>query len=304
MLNILAPIVAFGLASVAALPLSAETTLHARAASTLFPISDGDSWTVSSSLPNALPFNDDTLRPTDDIKDLPHPYVQAPDGVLSMQAHYPKGSFKPSATPRGGISFYALGPESLNLTAAKEATLSYSVFFPEGFDFVKGGKLPGLYGGTSDEVAVSCSGGRRDDNCFSVRFMWRTDGKGELYTYLPPDSTANQAVCTVPPFSTCNDVFGASVGRGSFTFTPGKRTTIGQRVRLNDVGQANGELELFVEGKSIFTVPGLELVSAPEGRMRGVQAQSFFGGSDSSWATPKDQDVFFGDFSVAVTEIA
>ena len=25
-------------------------------------------------------------------------------------------------------------------------------------------------------------------------------------------------------------------------------------------------------------------------------------GSDSTWATPKDQDVFFGDFSVAITK--
>ncbi len=25
-------------------------------------------------------------------------------------------------------------------------------------------------------------------------------------------------------------------------------------------------------------------------------------GSDSSWATPKDQDVFFSDFSVAITK--
>ena len=25
-------------------------------------------------------------------------------------------------------------------------------------------------------------------------------------------------------------------------------------------------------------------------------------GSDSSWATPKDQNTFFGDFSVAITE--
>lgn len=108
--------------------------------------------------------------------------------------------------------------------------------------------------------------------------MWRTDGQGELYTYLPPSFEANKAVCNVAPFSTCNDVFGASVGRGSFNFAPGTRTTIGQRVKLNDVGTANGEIELFVEGKSIFTVTGLELVNAAEGRIRGLQMQSFFGG--------------------------
>lgn len=144
MFKTLAPIIAFGLASVAALPLSANHTLHARAASKLFPVSDSDSWSVSSDIPDALPLSDATLRPTNDIKALPHPYLKGPEGVLAMQAHYPKGSFKPSAKPQGGVSFYAPGPASVDLTTAKEATLSYSVFFPEGFEFVKGGKLPGL----------------------------------------------------------------------------------------------------------------------------------------------------------------
>jgi hypothetical protein len=36
--------------------------------------------------------------------------------------------------------------------------------------------------------------------------------------------------------------------------------------------------------------------------MRGLQMQTFFGGSSSDFATPKDQDVFFSDFSVAITE--
>ena len=75
--------------------------------------------------------------------------------------------------------------------------------------------------------------------------MFRTDGKGELYTYLPPDYSANKAVCNIAPESDCNDVYGASVGRGSFTFATGARTYVSQRVRLNDAGQANGELELF-----------------------------------------------------------
>lgn len=108
--------------------------------------------------------------------------------------------------------------------------------------------------------------------------MWRREGAGELYTYLPPSAAENKAVCSVAPESDCNDVFGASVGRGSFTFTPGKRTTIGQRVKLNDVGKANGELELFVDGKSMFTVPGLVLRTAGAGRIRGIQMQTFFGG--------------------------
>lgn len=114
--------------------------------------------------------------------------------------------------------------------------------------------------------------------------MWRTDGAGELYTYLPPDFTENQAVCNIPPFSTCNSVYGASVGRGSFSWGTGNgnRTVMSQRVRLNDVGQANGELELFIGGQSVVNVGGLILTNSTEGRIRGMQFQTFFGGEFSA----------------------
>ena len=157
-----------------------------------------------------------------------------------------------------------------------------------------------LDGGNSDDEAVSCSGGRRDDGCFSARMMWRTNGAGELYTYLPPDFTQNQAVCDIPPFSTCNDVYGASVGRGSFDWATGGRTTVSQRVRLNDAGEANGELQLFVGGKSVVDVGGLVLRNSSEGRIRGMQFQTFFGGetswfsSSSSWSADDEPDFRLG----------
>lgn len=136
--------------------------------------------------------------------------------------------------------------------------------------------------------------------------MWRTDGAGEFYTYLPPftDSqfAANKRVCNVAPQSDCNPTYGASVGRGAFKFATGAWTTVSERVRLNDVGQANGELELFVNGKSVINVGGLILRDSAAGRIRGMQMQTFFGGSSSNFASPKDQDVYFSDFSAAITK--
>ncbi|HEY1051278.1 MAG TPA: hypothetical protein VGE39_16015, partial [Prosthecobacter sp.] len=62
----------------------------------------------------------------------------------------------------------------------EEAELRYTLRFSKDFDFVKGGKLPGLCGGP-DNV----SGGRPADgkNGFSARLMWRKDGRGEAYVY-------------------------------------------------------------------------------------------------------------------------
>lgn len=133
-------------------------------------------------------------------------------------------------------------------------------------------------GGDSDEVALSCSGGKRDNRCFSARLMWRTNGAGEMYTYLPPAYSANDAVCDVAPYSTCNDQYGASVGRGSFAFEAGKSTAVSMRVRLNDAGQQNGELQLWANGQSVINVGGLVLRDSDAGRIQGLMMQTFFGG--------------------------
>jgi hypothetical protein len=268
----------------------------------LFPVSDMKaSWTTSPLASDPLPLSDSTLKPTNLLSALPHPYVNAPDGKRAMKAHYPQGSYTFTHQPQGGISFYA--PGAIDLTTAKEATFGYSVYFEDGFDFQKGGKLPGLCkygwpplckfqvwrthlfgldGGDDAETAIGCSGGRRSAACFSARLMWRAAGAGELYTYLPPYTesqfAANRKQCDVPPYSECNPTYGASVGRGSFTFATGQWTTVSQRVRLNDPNTANGELELFANGKSVVKVDGLILRSSDAGKLRGIQMQTFFGG--------------------------
>ncbi|KAJ3532990.1 hypothetical protein NMY22_g7525 [Coprinellus aureogranulatus] len=245
-----------------------------------------------------LHLDDSVFRPTKAMSDPHWSYGSAPDGKRSMIARYPKGSWNFKQSPRGGFSFYA--PGTISLKNAKEVTFGYSVWFPKGFEFQKGGKLPGIYGGDNNDVATGCSGGRRDNRCFSARLMWRKEGAGEFYTYLPPDEQANKAICGLPN-SECNDTYGASVRRGSFTWATGAWTTVSMRVRLNDDGKENGQLQLWANGQTVVNVKGLVLATSKQGRMQGMQFQTFFGGSDSTWATPKDQEVFFSDFTLAVT---
>lgn len=120
-------------------------------------------------------------------------------------------------------------------------------------------------------------------------------------------------------------LYGNSVGRGAFSFKTGTRTTIAERIRLNDVGRANSEIELWVNGKSVINVAGLILRAKSSGRIRGFMMQTFFGGmswvfldstppayplisrawqtgSDKCWASPEDQDAYFSDFSAAITQ--
>jgi hypothetical protein len=70
-------------------------------------------------------------------------------GIKVIQVKYPAKSYSLSISR--GTGFYA---QPLDLKNAKTVMLEYKVHFPQNFNFVKGGKLPGLYGGRS-----GCSGG-------------------------------------------------------------------------------------------------------------------------------------------------
>lgn len=91
-----------------------------------------------------------------------------------LEVTYPSGSFSSGTS---GAQMYSLWNTSDGSTFGS-MLLSYEVAFDAGFDWVKGGKLPGLRGGLN---STGCSGGNEatGQDCFSTRLMWRTDGEGE-----------------------------------------------------------------------------------------------------------------------------
>lgn len=224
-------------------------------------------------------------------------YLDTIEGSAGLVANYPKGSYAGSDNPGiAGFIFEASG--NADVENAKEAKMTYQVKFPKGFDFVLAGKLPGLYGGDDDEVAKTCAGGNHDDRCWSARIMWREDGKGELYAYLP---TANQklSVCK----GKCDVKYGASIGTGTWDFPTGEWTQVEEHVKLNDVGKANGEIQVIVNGETKVDVKNLTLRSSDKGRIRGGMIHTFFGGSSTpAYQSPKDQQAFFKDFAIEVVD--
>jgi hypothetical protein len=200
------------------------------------------------------------------------------------------------------LNFYTAGPEGFDTTNAKEVLFTFQVWFNDDFDFVKGGKLPGLYGGTSTTGGKSCSGGDQRDDCFSARGMWRTDGAGELYNYFPFE----QNYCNTPDsgngvVTVCESGgYGASVDRGAFTFPKGKWVSLAQRLKLNDPGQANGEQELFVDGVSKIKHTDVQIRGTDDVRIQGVMAQSFFGGSKDEFRPPKDETAYFTGYAYGI----
>ncbi|KAG2359435.1 polysaccharide lyase family 14 protein [Suillus spraguei] len=287
----------------------------------LFPISNFQlGFTTFSPSPASIAKPDVILVPLADsplgvhkiTRSLTHEVVCPPpslhpssdDPQLAWEAKYPKGSCSPKTKIPGGFGFYLGGPKeitSLLDQGAKEAVFGYRVMFKKGWEWVKGGKLPGIYGGVGD-AAYGCSGGRQSDRCkcFDVRLMWRRNGKGEIYAYLPMNETNANALLAVPPYSKVNPDYGISVGIGAWTFGSGVWMTIAQRVKLNDIGRADGELQLWINGECVIHARGLIFREEEASHIKGMHFQTFFGGHESDWASPKDQCVWFADVSGAV----
>ncbi|BGP54683.1 hypothetical protein JCM8202_003190 [Rhodotorula sphaerocarpa] len=211
------------------------------------------------------------------------------DGGTIVQMEYPKGSY--SGTDMGGVGNLQLG---VFAPGQDRAIMSYEVGFSRGFDFVKGGKLPGLFGG---DVDAHCTGGKNSEACFSLRLMWREQGAGEIYAYIP----TYLGFCSEGPGPDevfCHsDGFGASIHRGSFTFKAGSWNQVTQVVVLNYPPEtANGYLALYFEGELAMELKNVVFRTNESVTVSSLIFSTFFGGSSSDYAATSDCDSYFRNF--------
>lgn len=196
-----------------------------------------------------------------------------------LRVTYPAGSASPTVTrndqaPSGGTQFYA----DMGMAPQTSARLSYYVRFSENFDFVKGGKLPGLFGGTGNNGGDIPNG----TDGFSTRYMWRRGGQGEIYAYLPT-----------------SEDHGTSIDRGAWNFRPGVWHHIEQQVTLNQPGRSDGQVRVWFDGVAVAHEGGLNFRSTDSLRLNGLFFSTFFGGGDPSWATPRNVHADFAQFSIS-----
>jgi hypothetical protein len=74
-----------------------------------------------------------------------------------------------------------------------------------------------------------------------------------LYAQLAPRGRQQPTLCRLPPYSTCDDTSGLSLGRGSFTFPRGRWTAIRQQVWLNTPGRHDGGFRIWVNGEDVIS---------------------------------------------------
>jgi hypothetical protein len=181
--------------------------------------------------------------------------------------------------------------------------------FDPAFPWVRGGKLPGICGGTCPSGGARVTG--RDG--WSVRTMWRPRGAGEVYAYiLPPQE------------------YGTELGLGAWSFLPGQWHRLTLELILNHAEMADGPVggrsagdglgggrsagDGLVSGRSAadgsvrvwvdeppagaptFEAGGLTFRGDATGATT-LFFSTFFGGHDASWATPIDTFADFAGFA-------
>ncbi|WP_341676749.1 polysaccharide lyase [Niveibacterium sp. SC-1] len=209
--------------------------------------------------------------------------VREEGGLRFLRVRYPRGSIDPGGvarhdTPAGGIGFRWRLPGP----GADCQVLRYRLRFAPGFDFVRGGKLPGLGGGAGNTGGHIPNG--RDG--FSARLMWRQGGAGELYAYLPESET-----------------WGSSIGRGRWHFEPGRWISVEERLRLNTLGQADGEVRILIDGAEVLHAEGLHFRDVATLKADLLLFETFFGGNTADWAPPADTWVDFAGVAVGAGNV-
>jgi hypothetical protein len=209
-----------------------------------------------------------------------HVQLKEKDGRKWLRVNYAVGGIGPE---KGGSGWrWPIGNH-------RAAQLSYTMQFSQGFDFVKGGKLPGVCGGPEN-----VSGGKPGDgrNGFSVRLMWRSEGRGEAYVYHK-----NQPEKYGESFAFPED----------FRFPTGKPVHVRLAVEMNTGGQRDGILRVWLtlpgqDERLVIERSDMEWRSSDTFHVDSLLFETFHGGNDKTWAPTRPCHTEFTDFRITKPE--
>jgi hypothetical protein len=160
------------------------------------------------------------------------------------------------------------------IAPGREYLFEYRLRFDTGFDFSRGGKIPGLSGASSPSGCDASDG-----TGFTARQMWREQGRLIGYIYDMDQATeCGNAVAT------------------GFNFAVGRWYNIKQRIKLNTGSNHDGVLQLWVDDRQVINRANVGwMVEAPDRRIDEVMLDFFFGGSTADWSPSRNCTLSFGD---------
>lgn len=211
----------------------------------------------------------------------------------ALRAAFPKDKLGSSS----GMHFWP--PIGTNLT---EAYFGYWVRFDPDIPKVKGGKLPGLTGGTTDKGQPSPCCGRPMalGKGFSSRLMFVGGRKFTNYFYWIDNPRCDQTGCT----GTANPPSGDGPRLNTIVWTPGKWHFVEQHVKLGTAGAANGLFQVWVDGVLMTDIQNTRIIGPGQSfSITKLQMETYLGGKGESWWSPVDTAVYFDTLIVKTSRI-
>jgi len=200
-------------------------------------------------------------------------------GGNALRMKYPAGQFGPNNS--------AIQIKAVLSKAVDTAWVSYWVKFENGFDFVKGGKLPGLCGG-------ECITGGNDANGYngwSARVMWRREGGAVQYMYYVTNEGYGEDL-----------LFDKSPPKKRFI--PGQWHRVNTQIIMNTPGTANGVIRTWFDGELSMERKDILIRHTDTLKIDLFYISTFFGGSDATWAPNKDMYITYDDFLVVSRRVS
>ncbi len=214
------------------------------------------------------------------------------DGENVLEVLYPKGTV---STNEGGAKW--------NIKFDKpreEYTFEYKIRTPKDFDFVRGGKLPGLFGGSGPAGGASTA----EADGFSVRTMWRELGVLCQYVYnMDKEESAKWGAdfiwttrsdknmpITKDMWKDMNTHFDDRV-----CLIPDTWHMLKTYVKMNTSDREDGKIICWFNNVEVVNL-NLRFRKDMSFGIDQFKFTTFFGGNDETWATKKDERLYFKDF--------
>jgi hypothetical protein len=214
------------------------------------------------------------------------------DGENVLEVLYPEGKFGNDGDTKWNLDFDR---------PYEEYTLEYKIRVPKDFDFVRGGKLPGLFGGSAPSGGASTA----EADGFSVRTMWRELGVLCQYVYHMDKEEDKRwgadFLWTTRPdknMPITKDMWKDMTipSNDRVYLIPDTWHTLKTYVKMNTPGLEDGKIICWSNGVEVVNLD-IRFRKDMSFGIDQFKFTTYFGGNDETWATKKDERLYFKDFS-------
>lgn len=197
-------------------------------------------------------------------------------GAGSQSQKFELGGFH-TMTPLGGW------PDPTPGYKLERAILSYTLDIPDGFEWIKGGKIPGLGGNIAPDFPGHRPSYPAAGLNWTVRPNWVTGGRVGLYIWDMRTPAGNYPTTLL-----------SKPG----VLSPGNSYKIEVEVRMNRPGYKDGYAAVRVDGKLAVSKRYAQFRTTEELGIDSVLVSVFYGGSGDEYAPKHDHTLTLRDLKV------